>query len=266
MRKVSILGSGNAAKKHREAFEQLSDLYIMTDYESADIIDICTPNIDHFSQAVDAVDKGKDVILEKPPCASLEQMDTLELFDELSGCGFIYPVFQYRDIPIDLGPDMVGYHRDPAYYSGWRGEYDTAFGGIIVSHMFHDISRIVHQYGHISAVDASDIRWNYEGVEVETRASINFYVGTKHFYRTAFISTNGNKNIIPNPGYVEYFRNLVLAPDLEETRHIMEVVTACYYSAFTGEPITLPLHNDHPFYSGWSEQMKQLRHKSAVSR
>lgn len=273
MRKVSILGSGNAAEKHRQAFEQLPDLYTISDYESADIIDICTPNSMHFNQACHSLMSGKDILLEKPPCGSLEQMNTLLSLDDISRYGLVYPVFQYRDIPIGaIGDETSVFIRNPSYYSGWRGSYDDAIGGCVISHMIHDISRIVHQYGNIDVVAALGLRFrggesDYPGVEVETRASVKFIAGDKFFYRTVIITPNGDTQHTPNPGYVDYFRNLDKScPSLEETRHIMEVVTACYYSAFTGEAVKLPLGQDHFFYSGWQEQMKQHRRTLEFSR
>ena len=38
---------------------------------------------------------------------------------------------------------------------------------------------------------------------------------------------------------------------LEDARSSLELLTAIYYSAYTGQNVTLPITNDHPFYEGW---------------
>ena len=43
---------------------------------------------------------------------------------------------------------------------------------------------------------------------------------------------------------------------LADARRSIELLTAAYYSAATGEAVTLPLPKDHPFYAGWVEAMK----------
>jgi predicted dehydrogenase len=44
---------------------------------------------------------------------------------------------------------------------------------------------------------------------------------------------------------------------LADARRSVELLTAAYYSAMTGEAVALPLAPDHPFYAGWREAMKE---------
>ncbi len=44
---------------------------------------------------------------------------------------------------------------------------------------------------------------------------------------------------------------------LTDARRSVELLTAAYYSALTGEAVALPLQPDHPFYGGWLEAMKR---------
>lgn len=41
---------------------------------------------------------------------------------------------------------------------------------------------------------------------------------------------------------------------LADSRRALELITAMYHSAQTGQPVTLPLSEDHPKYSGWQPQ------------
>jgi hypothetical protein len=44
---------------------------------------------------------------------------------------------------------------------------------------------------------------------------------------------------------------------LEDARRSVELLTAAYYSAMSGEAVALPLGREHPFYGGWLEAMKE---------
>ncbi len=46
---------------------------------------------------------------------------------------------------------------------------------------------------------------------------------------------------------------------LADARRSVELLTAAYYSAMTGEAVALPLPPDHPFYGGWLDAMKGRR-------
>jgi hypothetical protein len=44
---------------------------------------------------------------------------------------------------------------------------------------------------------------------------------------------------------------------LEDARRSVELLTAAYWSARTGEAVALPIGPDHPFYDGWTETLKK---------
>ncbi|HET9068374.1 MAG TPA: Gfo/Idh/MocA family oxidoreductase [Amaricoccus sp.] len=44
---------------------------------------------------------------------------------------------------------------------------------------------------------------------------------------------------------------------LADARRAVELLTAAYYSAMTGEAVALPLGPGHPFYGGWLDAMKE---------
>ena len=60
---------------------------------------------------------------------------------------------------------------------------------------------------------------------------------------------------------------------LADARRSIELLTAAYYSATTGEPVALPLAPDHPFYAGWlrrheagGRRMAELELRKVVKR
>lgn len=262
---VHILGSGNAARKHREAIEQLPDMYSISDYESADIIDVCTPPHVHYAEGRAPLKDGRSVIIEKPPAMSLAQMDSF-IEQSIKYNRRVFPVFQYRPIYIRT---MSASHwvRPSSYYEGWRGEWDFAGGGALFSHAIHDIDRAVFQRGMPVSVEC-ELWFNNEPysreVEWAALATLN-YPDDRFVSIDCTVSDFGPEEHHANPGYIDFFKNLSNYT-LEDARRTMEVVTACYYSAYTGEPVKLPLAFDHPFYSGWQEQMKQHQHRWVSSR
>lgn len=52
--------------------------------------------------------------------------------------------------------------------------------------------------------------------------------------------------------------NTPLPVTLTDARRSIELLTAAYWSAHTGETVALPLDPDHPFYAGWTESMKKV--------
>jgi predicted dehydrogenase len=44
---------------------------------------------------------------------------------------------------------------------------------------------------------------------------------------------------------------------LEDARRSIELLTAAYWSARTGEAVALPIGPSHPFYNGWTDTMKK---------
>jgi predicted dehydrogenase len=39
---------------------------------------------------------------------------------------------------------------------------------------------------------------------------------------------------------------------LQDARSLLQILTAIYTSAQTGQPVDLPISNDHPMYAGWA--------------
>lgn len=290
---VKILGSGNAAKKHAQAFEALSEYYTITDSDDHDIVDICTPNYLHYDQACDAILREKHVIVEKPVCGSLEKIDHLINLEALTGRPIlkvnapkfrICPVFQYRfadheDVPTSLASY---WRRDLSYYDGWRGNPRTALGGCLISHGIHMIDLHIQKYGMPDSVYCN--RFDFGDYDVERLICFTLYYSKKspHGFSISLSPANPQEGFDLGDsmtGYINLFRafhrsldpsmpikgdmpenrekrkrNLnMYPPTLQEARQSLEVITACYYSAYTGKPVTLPLGRDHPFYGGWSQ-------------
>ena len=274
--KVGILGNGNAAAKHRAAYAELPELFSVVEPTNADVIDICTPPHMHFPQANEWVWAKRHVIVEKPICGSLYEATELMVSERESG-NRICPIFQYRFATNLPPPSILHFSRSESYYAGWRGEWDTAIGGCLTSHGIHAIDALLHMYGPVDVVRC-DFRM---GAQVEDCASlalrlVNPVAGTSVFPLMVLIDKQGGNTDLgdSHTGYVNQFRLIhealttggPLPVTLAEARASLEVLTAAYYSAYTGEPVTLPILPDHPFYQGWSQHFALRSQQSAASR
>ena len=273
--RVKILGSGGAAKKHAQAFQELGDLYRVVDSEDCDIVDICTPPYLHYDQ-ICAKLPSAHAIVEKPICGSLAEIDMLARI-ERRGTKRICPVFQYRFTNHDpLTPPFLvsNWTRPPSYYSGWRGDWSKALGGCLTSHGIHIIDLINTNIGQPKQVKAALTF----GPTVEQIAHVDF-PGEPVAFDVAVGSNIREPNFFhlgdSHAGYVNQFRLLhealtldkPLPVTLEEARQSLEVLTACYYSAAMREPVTLPLKPSHPAYQGWQQHFQQRQqHRESSQR
>ena len=138
--------------------------------DDIDIIDICTPPMLHFPQAMAALAAGKQVICEKPLVGSLAEIDQL-IAAEAKPQGRIMPVFQYRfgnglqkaRRIVELGlagkPYLAtvetAWQRGAKYYAvPWRGRWETELGGVLLTHAIHSHDMLTYLMGDVASVFA----------------------------------------------------------------------------------------------------------------
>ncbi len=179
--RVGVAGSG-IGRSHIHAFKSLPDRYevlalagkeertrtvaeqyqvprVMGDFselcrmDDLDVIDICTPTFLHYEQTLQALEAGKQVILEKPACGSLRQLDELVAAQQRSGRR-IMPIFQNRmgaaaqklRFLVKEGVTGRAYlstaetawrRRWEYYYNTWHGRWASELGGALVTLGIH---------------------------------------------------------------------------------------------------------------------------------
>ena len=105
MKRVGIVGCGGIAHVHAQVLEHMEDMELaafadirperaeefadrlggnayasleaMLENEKLDALHICTPHYLHVPMAIEALEKGLDVVMEKPPAISKEQQAQL---------------------------------------------------------------------------------------------------------------------------------------------------------------------------------------------
>jgi predicted dehydrogenase len=167
-------------------FTDLKDLCAL---QELDVIDICTPPLEHYSQICQVLAAGKHVICEKPLVGSLLEIDRLKLAEQQSGKRIV-PIFQYRfgkgiqklKMLVDNGlagrPYLssveVAWRRRANYYSGpWRGRWATELGGTLLNHAIHALDMLCFINGPVHSVFARTATL-VNPVEVEDCASVSF--------------------------------------------------------------------------------------------
>ena len=131
---------------------------------------ICSPPGFHTEQSIAAMNAGAWVLCEKPPCASLEELDAIQDAERRTGthCATVFQWrfgsgMQHAKRMIDtgaLGRPLVAvcntlWYRDSAYYAvPWRGKWSTEIGGPTVGHGIHLMDSLLYLLGDWEEVSA----------------------------------------------------------------------------------------------------------------
>jgi predicted dehydrogenase len=163
--------------------------------QKPDLVHICTPPVTHVDIAVQCLDAGAWVWVEKPPCLSLAEYTRIEAA-EREGGPYASVVLQHRfgsggRNAIDLiasgalGRPLVAtctttWYRDQAYFDvPWRGRWDTEGGGPTMGHGIHQMDLLLALLGEWSSVQAIAARLD-RATETEdvSMALVRFENGT----------------------------------------------------------------------------------------
>ncbi|MFF0269772.1 Gfo/Idh/MocA family protein [Kribbella sp. NPDC004536] len=155
--------------------------------EEIDAVGVCVPSALHADAAIEALQAGKHVIVEKPVDITLEAADRLIVAERKTGLTvsvisqrrFQPPVAQIR-AAIDggsLGRVTSGiaesaFFRPQSYYDGddWRGTLAVDGGGALMNQGIHALDLLVWMLGKPVRVSAETGRLAHKGIEVEDLA------------------------------------------------------------------------------------------------
>ncbi|WP_395243970.1 Gfo/Idh/MocA family protein [Agromyces sp. MMS24-K17] len=147
-------------------FDSLDDLLAAG---AADVLHVCTPPGVHADQAVAALEAGLDVVCEKPPALSLDELDRMVEASERTGRKLAV-VFQQRTGTAAahvrgllesgaFGRPLVAtcqtlWFRDQAYFDvPWRGKWETEGGGPTLGHAIHQLDLLAWLLGDWESVE-----------------------------------------------------------------------------------------------------------------
>ena len=213
MLKVAIIGAGSISNAHINGYLRfkerceivaLCDLYpekaeakkiefglnakVVNDYkellhEEIDLISICLPPYEHAPIAVDFLNAGTHVLVEKPMASSLEECDLMIEAAQRSGKvlsvvaqnRFTNPIMKLKKM-LDTGLAGPILHaqvdsfwwRGHSYYDlWWRGTWEKEGGGCTLNHAVHHIDALLWMMGRPEQVQAFMSNVAHDNAEVE---------------------------------------------------------------------------------------------------
>jgi len=294
--------------------KQYTDYKQMLEEEKLDLVAIATESGKHASIALDCIERGINVIIEKPIALSLEDADAIISAAERKGvkvCACHQNRFnksiqkirealeQGRFSRLFYGTAHIRWNRGRTYYeqAPWRGTWEQD-GGALMNQCIHNIDLLRWMMGdEVAEVIAYTDRLNHDYIEAEDlgialvkfkNGAYGIIEGTTNVYpanleETLYIfgekgtvkAGGRSVNIIEewsfadqlddpetvkaqfneNPpniygfGHKPLYADMIAAikedrspyVDAQAGRRAVELVLAIYKSAFTGEPVKLPL-------------------------
>jgi UDP-N-acetyl-2-amino-2-deoxyglucuronate dehydrogenase len=173
------------------------------------IVSICTPSGAHLEPALQAIESGRHLIVEKPLEITLKRCDAIINAARKAGVR-VSGVFQSRfyDGPkllkgaVDggrfgrpvLGDAYVKWFRSQEYYDkgGWKGTRRYDGGGALMNQSIHAVDLLQWYMGPVKAVQAARGIRGHERIEVEDTA-----VAALEFESGAFGVIEGSTAIFP---------------------------------------------------------------------
>jgi predicted dehydrogenase len=172
-----------------------SDVAEMLASDAVDVVTICTPSGLHLETALQAVEAGKHLLVEKPLEITTDRVDQIVAAGQKKGVK-VGCVFQNRFDPLHaeikqrISTGMLGeiysgsayskYYRAQEYYdsAGWRGTWKVDGGGCLMNQGIHITDLLLWCLGDVESVVGLS-RTKGRRVEIETWASglISFVSG-----------------------------------------------------------------------------------------
>ncbi len=163
--------------------EVFDDHRKILDRMDIDLVDICTPPYVHGEIAINALNSGKNVLVEKPMAASLQECDRMieaaaksgKLLSSIAQNRFRTPITNLKKV-LDSGLAGPVRHvqadsywwRGHCYYDlWWRGLWSKEGGGCTLNHAVHHIDMVGWMMGLPREVTAVLANVAHDNAEVE---------------------------------------------------------------------------------------------------
>jgi predicted dehydrogenase len=206
--KVGIIGYGRMGRIRHQAIDEvgegeviaISEPTLGTAYKTIpnltheeiikhpeiNVMVVATPNFLNKALTIRALQAGKHVFCEKPPCFTAEDMEEIILAEQKSGKKLMYgfnhrhhdSVMRMKEI-IDRQEHgrilwmrgRYGKSVTPEYFNEWRAKKELAGGGILLDQGIHMLDLFLYFGGDFDRIKAeiSNLYWN---LEVEDNAFV----------------------------------------------------------------------------------------------
>jgi UDP-N-acetyl-2-amino-2-deoxyglucuronate dehydrogenase len=216
--RAAVIGCGDVSVVHLQAIEKLdgADLAGVCDTDAGragaaaerygapaftghrelldvvrpDVVHVCTPHDQHAAVAIDCLDAGVAVLVEKPVAHTVAEADRLIAAARRQPGVKIGVCLQNRYNTATrtarhlLGSGELGrvrggsatllWHREPAYYQArpWRGRKVVSGGGVLINQAIHTLDLMEWLLGDVVRVRGQAGRYALDGIDVEDTASV----------------------------------------------------------------------------------------------
>jgi predicted dehydrogenase len=137
-----------------------------------DVVHVCTPHDQHAAVAVEAIERGIHVVLEKPVAQTLAEAENVAAAHRANPAVKVAVCFQNRynrasqEVHRLLASGSLGavrgasatvaWHRTPAYYAGgpWRGQRVRSGGGVLMNQAIHTLDLLQWFLGPVTRVES----------------------------------------------------------------------------------------------------------------
>lgn len=166
------------------------DYKLMIREQTPNFVSILTPNSLHVEMAIFALQNGCDVLVEKPICFTVEQLDELEKVQQQTGQN-VYCVYQVRyNDSVMLAKKIIDekllgnirsvsliqrWQRPTSYYTGWRGVQELG-GGVLYECGIHYIDIMQYLLGAvvIHSAKSYNVKHTYNNIEDTVYSLLDF--------------------------------------------------------------------------------------------
>ncbi len=193
-----------------------TDMQVLLDIEAIEWVHIVTPHHCHVDMAIEAMRKGKNVILEKPVGINRESLNRLkEVRDQTNSKMGV--ILQNRFNPTSKamkayatsgelgrylsGKGSVTWFREDSYYtqSPWRGQKETEGGGLLINQAIHTLDLLSYLPSRVTDVRADIGNYSHSYNDVEDMAMVQM----KHENGAQSLFYGSNNYGVNSPVYLE---------------------------------------------------------------
>jgi UDP-N-acetyl-2-amino-2-deoxyglucuronate dehydrogenase len=279
-----------AAEARRYGVPRFTDHRKLLDATRPQVVHVCTPHHQHAQIAIDCLDAGVDVLVEKPVAHTIAEADRL-----------IGAARRHPDVKVGIclqnrynatiqaaralldsgelgrargGSATVLWHRDPAYYRArpWRGRKCESGGGVLINQAIHTLDLMEWLLGDVVRVCGHIGRYALDGV-VDVEDTADVLLGHAGGARSVVFATNAN--VTDSPVAIEIVTEravLLIRGDLTVTYADGRTETVTERRASTGgrsywgvshelliADFYRTLHSPEPFWIDPQEGARSLR-------
>lgn len=169
------------------AVRPYTDVRQMVEREKLEVVLVCTPHPVHAAPAIEAMQAGAHVLVEKPMATRLADCDAMLAAAQAAGVLVsvisqrrLYAPCQRIKAAIEagkIGQPLLGLivllgWRDEAYYRSdpWRGTWAGEGGGVLVSQAVHQLDLLLWFMGPVAELQGYHANLNHPYIEVEDTA------------------------------------------------------------------------------------------------